>query len=105
MYADHFNNSAGIKNSPNLFSERNLPYRSLTLCFLYPVISRRRIFASRRCRSAAISITRSYGNEDVRHTTSMAEPLFDGRHFSAFMRTLVTLVNLTETYCHCLTPG
>ena len=27
MYADHFNNSAGIKNSPNLFSERNLPYR------------------------------------------------------------------------------
>ena len=44
---------------------------------------------------ATASITRGYENEDMRHMTSLAEPILDGKAFTG--RALVTLPNPTET--------
>ena len=70
-----------------------------------PVILRRRTLASRRCHSAAEAFPGATmtGTCDMR--LQWQSLWIDGRHFSAFSRrTLVALVNPTETFYHCLEP-
>ena len=47
---------------------------------------------------AAASISRGYGDEDVRHMTSLEEPILDEKAFPGFTRrALVTLASITGT--------
>ena len=70
-----------------------------------PVILRRRTLASRRCHSAAEAFPGATmtGKCDMR--LQWQDLWIDGRHFPAFSRrTLVALVNPTETFYHFLEP-